>query len=104
MSCASRDIRELPCRQGRMATQENAQTSLRVTIEAPKGSDVKYKYDELNDCFVFDKILPFGHVFPFNFGFLPHTLAPDGDPLDAVVLLEQAVVVGCVVPCRLLGI
>jgi inorganic pyrophosphatase len=87
-----------------MEPKENKPNSLRVIVETPKGSDVKYKYDEQNDCFVFDKILPFGHVFPFNFGFLPHTLAPDGDPLDALVLLEHPVAVGCVVPCRLLGV
>jgi inorganic pyrophosphatase len=87
-----------------MEPKENKPNSFRVIVETPKGSDVKYKYDEQNDCFVFDKILPFGHVFPFNFGFLPHTLAPDGDPLDALVLLEHPVAVGCVVPSRLLGI
>jgi inorganic pyrophosphatase len=87
-----------------MLTKDDKQNSLKVTVETPKGSDIKYKYDEQSGAFVFDKILPFGHVFPFNFGFLPHTLAPDGDPLDALVLLEHAVVVGCIVPCRLLGV
>ena len=87
-----------------MEAKESKQNILRVVVETPQGSDVKYKYDEQHDCFVFDKILPFGHVFPFNFGFLPHTLAPDGDPFDALVLLEHPVAVGCVVPSRLLGV
>ena len=89
---------------GHMEAKENKENRLRVIVETPQGSDVKYKYDEQNDCYVFDKILPFGHVFPFNFGFLPHTLAPDGDPLDVLILLEHPVAVGCVVPCRLLGV
>lgn len=79
-------------------------TTLQPVIETPKGSNVKYKYDEQSGFFLFEKLLPLGHVFPFNFGFLRNTLAPDGDPLDALVLLEQPVAVGCIVPSTLVGV
>jgi inorganic pyrophosphatase len=87
-----------------MESKTATPTTLNVVIETPKGSNIKYKYDEENDYFLFDKVLPLGHIFPFNFGFLPHTLASDGDPLDVLVLLEAPLAVGCMVPSRLVGV
>jgi inorganic pyrophosphatase len=78
---------------------------LNVVIETPKGSRVKYSYEKKKGMFVISKALPEGMVFPFNFGFIPGTLAPDGDPVDVLVLNEEPVVSNtllCVKPIALI--
>jgi inorganic pyrophosphatase len=65
---------------------------LNVVVETPKGSRVKYSYEKKKGMFIISKALPEGMVFPFNFGFVPATLAPDGDPLDVLILNEEPVV------------
>jgi inorganic pyrophosphatase len=54
-----------------------------VVVETPKGSRNKFAYDPGQKVFVLSRVLPAGMVFPLDFGFLPQTKAPDGDPLDA---------------------
>lgn len=71
---------------------EKTPKCLNVIVETPKGSRVKYSYDEKKGVFQVSKALPEGMVFPYNFGFVPGTLAPDGDPLDVLVLNEEPVV------------
>ena len=63
---------------------------LNVIVETPKGSRVKYAYERDQGLFILSKVLPEGMVFPFNFGFIPGTLAADGDALDMLVLNEEA--------------
>lgn len=78
---------------------------LNVVVETPKGSRVKYSYEKKKGMFVISKALPEGMVFPFNFGFIPGTLAPDGDPVDVLVLNEEPVVSNtllCVKPIALI--
>jgi inorganic pyrophosphatase len=50
------------------------------------------------------KILPQGMVFPFDFGFVPSTRGGDGDPLDVLVLIEEATFPGCLLECSLIGV
>src|SRR5215831_6683062 len=73
-------------------------------IETPKGSRTKFKYDEEHGLFMFDKALPIGQSFPFDFGFLPSTKGGDGDPLDVLVLTDEPTFVGCLVHAKLLGV
>ena len=75
-----------------------------VVIETPFGSGTKVKFDAEIGFYRADRVLPTGMAFPFNFGFIPQTLAEDGDPLDAIVLLDAPVYPGCVVYVRLLGV
>jgi inorganic pyrophosphatase len=75
-----------------------------VVIDTPRGSRCKYKYDEKAGLFRLGKLLPLGAAFPYPFGFVPSTRGEDGDPLDVLVLLEEPVFVGCVVPARLIGV
>ena len=75
-----------------------------VVIETPKGTPNKLKYDPEANVFRLSKVLPAGLVFPFDFGFLAGTAAPDGDPLDVLVLMDAPVVPGCVVMSRLIGV
>jgi inorganic pyrophosphatase len=49
------------------------------------------------------KVLPEGMTFPYDFGFVPSTLAEDGDPLDALVLMDEPGRMGCLVDCRVVG-
>jgi inorganic pyrophosphatase len=65
---------------------------LNVVVETPKGSRVKYSYDPETGMYIVSKSLPEGMVFPYNFGFIPGTLAADGDPLDMLILNEEPVV------------
>jgi inorganic pyrophosphatase len=77
---------------------------LNVIIETPKGSRNKYAYNEATGMFTLKGILPVGSSFPFDFGFLPSTLASDGDPLDIMLLMDEPAFPGCLVPSRLIGV
>jgi inorganic pyrophosphatase len=75
-----------------------------VIIETPKGCRNKYAYDHEQGIFALRKVLPEGMVFPHDFGFLPQTLADDGDPIDVLLLMDQPAFSGCLVPARLIGV
>jgi inorganic pyrophosphatase len=75
-----------------------------VVIETPAGSHNKYKYDEARKVFILNSVLPEGMVFPYDFGFLPATRGEDGDPLDVLLLMDDPVFCGCVVPSRFVGV
>ncbi|MCW3053380.1 MAG: inorganic diphosphatase [Chthonomonadales bacterium] len=77
--------------------------TLNAVIETPKGLRNKFKYDVDSGLFKFDKTLPAGAKFPFDYGFIPSTLGEDGDPLDILVLMEEPTFTGCVIPARLIG-
>ncbi len=75
-----------------------------IVIDTPKGSRCKYKYDEKTGLLRLSKILPLGACFPYNFGYVPATRGEDGDALDILVLMDEAVFAGCVVPVLLIGV
>ncbi len=77
---------------------------LNVIIETPQGSRNKFDYDEDYGLFKLGGVLPAGAVFPFDFGFVPSTTGGDGDPLDVLVLMDEAAFAGCLVRARLLGV
>jgi inorganic pyrophosphatase len=74
-----------------------------VVVETPRGSGNKIKFEPELGLYRLDRVLPAGMTFPFDFGFIPQTLAADGDPLDTIVLLDSPAYPGCVVEARLLG-
>lgn len=82
---------------------ENNET-INAVIETPKGSHNKYDYDEEYDFFRLNKTLPCGTSFPLDFGFIPHTLGEDGDPLDVLVIMESPAFTGAIVECRIVGV
>jgi inorganic pyrophosphatase len=88
----------------RLAPRADKRDYFRVVIETPRGSRNKYSYDADEAVFRLKKILPEGHVFPFDFGFVPRTQGEDGDPLDVLVLMDEPAFPGCVVECRVIGV
>ena len=78
--------------------------NINAIVETPKGSRNKYAYDEKADLIKLKKALPAGMVFPFDFGFIPSTIAQDGDPMDILVLTDASTFSGCLVECKVLGI
>src|SRR3954467_11576289 len=77
---------------------------INVIIETPRGSGSKFKYEPSLGMVVLHSSLPKGMEFPYDYGFIPSTLGGDGDPLDALVLLDTPVFPGCLVKARLIGI
>ena len=77
---------------------------LQVIIETPKGCRNKFAFDPKQHIFSLRKVLPAGMAFPYDFGFLPHTLAADGDPIDVLLLMDEPAFPGCAVRARLIGI
>ncbi|MBZ5507845.1 MAG: inorganic diphosphatase [Acidobacteriia bacterium] len=75
-----------------------------VIIETPKGSRNKYAFDQKERVFKLKKVLPAGMAFPYDFGFIPRTVAEDGDPIDVLVLMDEPAFPGCVLQCRPIGI
>lgn len=75
-----------------------------VVVETPAGARNKYEVDTQVGMIRLDRRLPAAMVFPTDYGYVPGTLAPDGDPLDALVLVEESTFPGCLVEARLLGL
>jgi inorganic pyrophosphatase len=77
---------------------------INVVIEIPQGSGVKYEIDKESGAMVVDRIVFTPMTYPAAYGFIPNTLADDGDPADAMVLLPVAIVPGAVVRARPIGL
>jgi inorganic pyrophosphatase len=74
-----------------------------VTIEIPKGQRNKYEVDHETGRIRLDRMLFTATRYPADYGFIEGTLGEDGDPLDALVLLEEPTFPGCLVLCRAIG-
>jgi inorganic pyrophosphatase len=77
---------------------------LQVIVETPAGSRNKFAFDPEQEVFALKKVLPAGMDFPYDFGFLPQTKAPDGDPIDVLLLMDEPAYPGCAVKARLIGV
>jgi inorganic pyrophosphatase len=75
-----------------------------VIVEIPKGSRNKYEYDHDLGRIRLDRMLFTSTGYPSDYGFVPDTLAEDGDPIDALVLLAEPTFPGCLVPARVIGV
>lgn len=73
-----------------------------VVVETPKGSSSKFKFDSSLRAITLSRPLPSGLVYPNDWGFIPSTLAADGDPLDALVVWEGTSYPGVVLRCRVI--
>ena len=75
-----------------------------AVIETSKHARAKLDYDPESGYYKLHDVLPEGLLFPFNFGFIPSTLAEDGDPLDVLVITEAVLPADCFLTVRLLGV
>jgi len=79
----------------------NPPESINVVIEVPIGGEpVKYELDKKSGAIFVDRILHTAMRYPANYGFIPHTLGEDGDPLDCLVMNRWPFMPGCVVRAR----
>ncbi|MBL1174090.1 inorganic diphosphatase [Pantanalinema rosaneae CENA516] len=76
---------------------------INVLIEIPAGSKNKYEFDKDLNAFALDRVLYSSVQYPYDYGFVPNTLADDGDPLDGMVLMDQPTFPGCVIAARPIG-
>ena len=89
----------------KIPTGVNPPDNLNVIIEVPTGGEpVKYEFDKESGALFVDRILHTPMRYPANYGFVPHTLSPDGDPLDALVISRSPFIPGCVVRARPIGV
>src|SRR5438552_8166576 len=83
---------------------ENPPHEVNVIIEIPQGgAPVKYEVDKASGAMFVDRFLHTAMFYPANYGFIPHTLSEDGDPLDCMVVGPTPVVPGVVLPARPIG-
>lgn len=70
---------------------DEAPETFTVVIEVPQGSKVKYELEKETGALKVDRVLYSSVVYPWNYGFIPQTLAEDEDPLDAIILMQEPV-------------
>ncbi|MFV0459722.1 MAG: inorganic diphosphatase [Actinomycetales bacterium] len=74
-----------------------------VTIEIPRGTRNKYEVDHESGRIMLDRTLFTATRYPSDYGFIDDTLGEDGDPLDALVLIDEPTFPGCLIKCRAIG-
>lgn len=79
-------------------------SDLKVLIEIPEGSRVKYELDEETHEMMIDRIMPTAMGYPVNYGLIQDTKGEDGDALDALVFLSETPMPGVVVKCKVIGV
>lgn len=83
----------------------NPPREVNVVIEIPMGGNpVKYEFDKASGAMYVDRFLHTAMYYPCNYGFVPHTLSDDGDPIDAAVLSQFPVQAGVIIPSRPVGV
>jgi inorganic pyrophosphatase len=89
----------------KIAVGPNPPHEINVIIEVPLRSDpIKYEFDKAAGAIVVDRFLYTTMFYPCNYGFIPHTLAEDGDPVDVMVMGRMPVLPGAVLPARPIGV
>lgn len=75
-----------------------------AVVEIPKGSRNKYEYDKDKEAFALDRVLYSPFHYPAEYGIIPQTLWDDGDPMDILVLMDEATFPGCIIETRPIGV
>ena len=84
---------------------KNPPEDINVIIEVPVGGEpIKYELDKDSGTLVVDRFIYTPMRYPGNYGFVPHTLCGDGDPIDVVCADTRVLVPGCVINCRPIGV
>lgn len=83
----------------------NPPEDINVIVEVPVGGEpIKYEMDKASGALMVDRFLYTPMRYPGNYGFVPHTLSADGDPIDVLVCNTRAIVPGAVINCRPVGV
>ncbi len=77
---------------------------IKVLIEIPKHSMIKYEVDKDTGLLMVDRFMYTAMAYPFNYGYIPNTLAKDGDPVDVLVVSSHPVQAGAIMASRVIGI
>jgi len=89
----------------RVSSGENCPGDINVIVEIPAHSDpVKYEVDKGTGAMYVDRFMTTAMHYPCNYGYVPHTLSKDGDPIDVLVLTPVPLITGSVVRCRPIGV
>ncbi|MFD1199038.1 inorganic diphosphatase [Brucella gallinifaecis] len=84
---------------------KNPPEDINVIIEVPVGGQpIKYEMDKEAGALIVDRFLYTPMTYPGNYGFVPHTLSEDGDPIDVLVCNTRPLIPGCVINCRPIGV
>lgn len=87
-----------------MSIERSDSEPLVCVVEIPKGSRNKYEFDEELGGIKLDRFVSASVVYPTDYGYIPDTLAPDGDPLDVLVCVSEPTFPGCLVPTKPVGL
>lgn len=88
----------------RITPGDKAPSEIHVIVEIPKGSQNKYEYDTERGIVTLDRVLYSPLYYPGDYGFIPQTLGPDGDPVDALVLVTFPTYPGVLIRSRPIGV
>lgn len=84
---------------------DNPPQEINVIVEVPVGGEpIKYELDKASGTLFVDRFLYTPMRYPGNYGFVPHTLSEDGDPIDVLVCNTREIIPGAVIPCRPVGV
>ena len=88
-----------------IAIGDNPPEDINVIIEVPVGGEpIKYEMDKASGAMVVDRFLYTSMRYPGNYGFVPHTLSDDGDPIDVIIASTRAITPGAIMNCRPIGV
>jgi inorganic pyrophosphatase len=87
----------------RLPNGKNIPDVFNVVVEIPRGSRNKYEYNTELNVFQLDRVLASPMYYDFDYGFVPQTLAGDGDAVDALVMMDEPSFCGCIIEVRPLG-
>jgi len=85
-------------------TGPSAPEVIYAVVEIPKGSRNKYEYDKDMEAFALDRVLYSPFHYPAEYGIIPKTLWDDGDPMDILVMMDEATFPGCIIETRPIGV
>ena len=87
-----------------VSSGKDVPNEINVVIEIPKDADpIKYEVDKATGAIFVDRVLSTPMRYPCNYGYIPHTLCGDGDPVDVLVVMPLPLIPGAVIRCRPVG-